>query len=345
MENNRKRKKNKKAYYCNKKKAKRVLRLDEGMKGFMLTCNNKEKQCIAEAYNLLNEFADILCGPEHKKESGVAESKESSDSDEDVAKELEKELQEMKSVEIPERRFQAVDTHANNCLFIKTQINNPGELMQAILLDIEKTKKQRTRYLLRMIPVLHTCKAYSDIITKNVSVFLENYNNEIAKHKSFAVNFKARNNASIGRTEVINTLAAMIHAKNPSIKADLKNPEVVINVDIIGQICCLSVLPEYYRFKKYNLIEIASESRNEKSEQPIAQTNFSNVEEVLEKEKQMPICEKVPAQQEAVETVTQISTSAKELTPETNADSNLKLTDVLTKNGEESGQTDKFENK
>lgn len=34
------------------------------MKGFICTCNGNEKQCIREAYNILNEFADQLYGEE-----------------------------------------------------------------------------------------------------------------------------------------------------------------------------------------------------------------------------------------------------------------------------------------
>ena len=34
------------------------------MKGFLITCNNREKEAVKEAYNLLNEYADKLYGPE-----------------------------------------------------------------------------------------------------------------------------------------------------------------------------------------------------------------------------------------------------------------------------------------
>lgn len=38
--------------------------LDVGMQGILITCNMNERKCTSEAYNLLNEYADKLYGPE-----------------------------------------------------------------------------------------------------------------------------------------------------------------------------------------------------------------------------------------------------------------------------------------
>ena len=57
-------KKRKKAYYVNSSK-RSCHHLDAGMKGFLLTCNNTEKRAVQEAYNILNEYADLLYGPEN----------------------------------------------------------------------------------------------------------------------------------------------------------------------------------------------------------------------------------------------------------------------------------------
>ena len=50
----------KKVYHLKKsfEKSKKRLNLETGMKGFFCTCNFHEKDCIKEAYNLLNEYAD-----------------------------------------------------------------------------------------------------------------------------------------------------------------------------------------------------------------------------------------------------------------------------------------------
>ena len=60
-------KKRPKSYYIKcaaGKKRKRVNDLDIGMKGFLITCNTHEKEAVRESYNILNEYADKLYGPE-----------------------------------------------------------------------------------------------------------------------------------------------------------------------------------------------------------------------------------------------------------------------------------------
>ena len=61
-------KKRPKSYYLKcaaaGKYQKRMNDLDTGMKGFLITCNTHEKEAVRESYNILNEYADKLYGPE-----------------------------------------------------------------------------------------------------------------------------------------------------------------------------------------------------------------------------------------------------------------------------------------
>ena len=58
-------KKRKKQYYKQAaKRGKWSNALDAGMRGFFITCNNREREAVREAYNLFNEYADKLYGEE-----------------------------------------------------------------------------------------------------------------------------------------------------------------------------------------------------------------------------------------------------------------------------------------
>lgn len=58
-------KRRKPGYYSNNKpKRSKHIALEPDMKGFICTCNENEKGCIKEAYNILNEYADQLYGSE-----------------------------------------------------------------------------------------------------------------------------------------------------------------------------------------------------------------------------------------------------------------------------------------
>ena len=36
--------------------------LEPGLKGFIVTCNDREREAVKETYNILNEYADKLYG-------------------------------------------------------------------------------------------------------------------------------------------------------------------------------------------------------------------------------------------------------------------------------------------
>jgi len=60
--------KRKKSYYkksgTQNKKFRGQNDLDADMRGFLVTCNTHEKETVRELYNILNEYADSLYGPE-----------------------------------------------------------------------------------------------------------------------------------------------------------------------------------------------------------------------------------------------------------------------------------------
>ncbi|XP_076326406.1 THUMP domain-containing protein 1 [Tachypleus tridentatus] len=249
-ENKRGQKRKKKNYYRALPKKGRRGHLESGMKGFLVTCNNKEKGCIREAYNVLNEYADKIYGPEmcHGDDSV----------DHDIQDLLEKELQALQKTNKTERRFQQVDTNVKNCLFIETKVTDPCQLVSTILKDIRSTQKQKTRYLLRMIPVLATCRAFMENIKKSMSMVLDAYQGEEENitSPSFAVIFKARHNNSLSREEVIRAVLQVTKVKKPNWQADLKDPLLVILVEVVQSVCCLSILKNYFFFRKYNLTEV-----------------------------------------------------------------------------------------
>jgi tRNA acetyltransferase TAN1 len=50
----------------------------------------------------------------------------------------------------------------------------------------------------------------------------------------------------------------MIIRRHPENRADLKHPQMAVIVEVIRNMCCLSVLPEYFELRKYNLLELCA---------------------------------------------------------------------------------------
>lgn len=229
---------------------KSIRYLASGMRGFICTCNFNEKRCIREAYNILNEYSDA----QEKNETLTEQMDETMDVDEALAKEV-KELQEQSS-RGSVRKFQVVETGSNNCIFIKTTVPDPVDLVVRIMKDIETTKNQKCRFLLRMLPIEITCKA----TMKNME---ESFKPLVDKHfslegRTFSIIYRARCNNSISREDVINTFAGLVKNAHIENRADLNNPQLAILVEIIKGICCIGVVPNFVNFRKYNLIELAA---------------------------------------------------------------------------------------
>uniref|UniRef100_A0A3Q3WCU2 THUMP domain-containing protein 1 n=1 Tax=Mola mola TaxID=94237 RepID=A0A3Q3WCU2_MOLML len=224
--------------------------LEVGMQGILITCNMNERKCTAEAFNLLNEYAEQLYGPEKVSPSEADE--------EDVDAALKKEVAQLQaSAAKQERRFQALESGANNVIFIKTH-----NLVHHILSDLHTTKKKKSRVILRiMMPlsaVTGTCKAFQDDMLKYLTTFLEPWFKS-PNCATYQIAFKARNSSHNKRDEVIKSVAGLVGKLNPKNKVDLTNPELTIIVEVIKAVCCISVVKDYTLYRKYNVQEVIKE--------------------------------------------------------------------------------------
>lgn len=229
------------------------------MQGVLITCNMNERKCTAEAFNLLSEYADTLYGPEKLQDNNGSSSEEEAEEEEDVDEALKKEVAQLQaSGAKQERRFQALDSGANNVIFIRAQNLEPDKLVHHILSDLHTTKKKKSRVILRMLPVTGTCKAFQDDMVKYLTTFLEPWF-KTPNCATYQIAFKARNSSHNKRDEIIKSIAGLVGKLNPKNKVDLTNPELTIIVEVIKAVCCISVVKDYTLYRKYNVQEVVKE--------------------------------------------------------------------------------------
>ncbi|XP_054433193.1 THUMP domain-containing protein 1 [Pteronotus mesoamericanus] len=254
-----------KAQYLQAKRARRrdgggPRQLEPGLQGILITCNMNERKCVEEAYILLSEYGDDLYGPEKFIDKDQQPS--GSEEDDDVEAALKKEVGDIKaSMEMKLRRFQSVESGANNVVFIRTLGIEPEKLVHHILQDMYKTKKKKTRVILRMLPISGTCKAFLEDMKRYAETFLEPWFKAPNKG-TFQIVYKARNNSHMNREEVIKELAGIVGSLNSENKVDLTNPQYTVVVEIIKAVCCLSVVKDYVLFRKYNLQEVVKSAED-----------------------------------------------------------------------------------
>nr|CAH7741688.1 unnamed protein product [Callosobruchus chinensis] len=238
---------------------------DVNLKGFLCSCNNREKDCVREAYNLLNKYADKLYPPPPPVKDVQTEELST-----DVADDLKKELEDLKSSAVEEKKFQVVESGARNFLFIRTTVDDPVLLAENIVKDIDATRMQQTKFLLRLIPIETTCKAYMKDIVSAFTPLVDKYFKD--QTRLFSVIYNHRNNDSLDREEIIKTIAEAVF-KAGNNKVDLKTPEVSIVIEVIRGFALIGVVPGFFKYKKYNLIAIAEQgeekSQNENADMEI----------------------------------------------------------------------------
>ncbi|XP_076458195.1 THUMP domain-containing protein 1-like [Babylonia areolata] len=247
-------------------------RLTVGLKGFIITCNDRERDAVKESYNILNEYADKLYGPESKEEANS-----SGDSDgEDIEAAIAREVQTLKEATAKgERRFQNSETGAKNCIFIKTTLDDPAGLAHAIFTDLRQSKLQKSRHALRLLPVVGTCKANVKDISELAKDVLQPFFTETKLEVTFAINFKARNNSGVGREMVISTLRETIENTFPSVLLRFThvNPQITILVEVMRGVACIAVAKDFALFRKYNLVEVVRDRPAESSEKTAVTQN------------------------------------------------------------------------
>ncbi|KAL1518192.1 hypothetical protein ABEB36_001853 [Hypothenemus hampei] len=258
----------KRKYQNMRKRPKFQNSVEVNMKGFLCSCDSREKDCVREAYNILNKYADTLWP------TATADGMHSDDvadmnpdnvveaNPDDVAGTLEMELARMRH---RKHRFQVIDSGAKNILFIKTSVEDPVKLAHHILQEIYDHKQQETRFLIRLIPVETVCKAYIKDIEKAFEPLCARYFSGEAQ--TFSVVFNHRNNDSVARDETIALLADHVSKTgrdcNIEHKVDLKNAQVSILVEIIRSFAFLAVVPNFCKFKKYNLLAFNCDDNEE----------------------------------------------------------------------------------
>lgn len=242
--------------------------LEPGIKGFLATCNFREKDCVRECYNLLNEYLEVSAEKPEEAAEPKAKNAQNGDEDEeeeeDIATQLEKEIKTIKAKR-DKSQFQQVETKTPNCVFIKTTVEDPTALGLRILRDIAETKKRKTRILLRFIPIEAVCRADLNEITNAAGkLFDKHFLNVPAT--TFAIVVNKRYNNSIDRMAVIKALADIVTFKNVQHKVDLKNAQLTVVVEIIKGLCLLGILPDYFQLKKFNLSELVEPSEKKKEQ-------------------------------------------------------------------------------
>ncbi|KYR00949.1 hypothetical protein DLAC_03014 [Tieghemostelium lacteum] len=224
-----------------------------GLSGLLYTYDQgKDGQAFKDMMNILSQYPLTL----ESKQSNDTTPKKQQNEDEvfDISKLLEQEIASVKEQsKISNRAYWKYDVKCKNIAFIGFK-ENAGvdviELTSRIFDSFEKEKKISSKAVSRIIPIMKSC---------HLKNFMEELKTLIDKcfpstPTTYRLEFRARNNNSISRSEYMKAILPLIDTKH---KPDLENPNLIILVEIMVNFCTFSIVSDFNKYKKYNLRNIA----------------------------------------------------------------------------------------
>ncbi|KAI0324143.1 hypothetical protein GY45DRAFT_452332 [Cubamyces sp. BRFM 1775] len=226
--------------------------------GVWVTCvKGKEKQTVGELYDLFESLANQLWPTDGAED---ADAQGASDEEDGGADDLEKQIaKEVASMKRPrkETRFANCLTNTPCVVFISCKPPvDPVKLVTTHIENIMKTGATQTRFSQRMTPVSGSCVAnISEIQSLCSRIVKAALAEEPNKKFTYKIELRMRNHNTLTRDKLIPELAKCVPEGHT---VSLDNPELFILVEVFKSVCGISVVKDYYKLQKFNVMEIAN---------------------------------------------------------------------------------------
>ncbi|KZO90706.1 hypothetical protein CALVIDRAFT_388311 [Calocera viscosa TUFC12733] len=222
--------------------------------GVFVTCvRGKERQSVSELYDVFESIAADLWPEGTAEVTLLDEAQEEEEGD--VEGEIMRELQTLKRPR-KEKRFSSVHTETACFLFISCRPPVlPVPLAHAYLSEVLSTGRARTRYVNRLLPAAGVCTAnLPEVLALAKGVLRETFEDGSAYR--YKIELSIINHSKLSKDVLIPPLAELV-PKDRGHTVDLKHPEVVILVQVFKVWCGVSVVRDWQRFRRWNVMQLA----------------------------------------------------------------------------------------
>ena len=273
-----------------KKKNKNEININEEMKGFLIfTDKHREKNCIRDAYNILNDVTEKLYPNLENNRGNINLNEEINiKNNKDISSKMDEEIQNLQK---NNKIYTSINTRCAAIVFIKIEEEyalyiSPKEIVNYIINEVINTKKSLSKCISKFYPV-EICTKYNkeNFIEKVEKLTKTYFKNDIDNIKTWKIEIRVRNNNSVNKKEIMNIILNKIN--KDKYKVDYKHPELTFLVEISWNLMCLSVLEKFSEYKSYNIQSLAKteeEIINEKNKLIKYQEEQKNKKEKKEEE-------------------------------------------------------------
>lgn len=229
-----------------------------GNRGFLITSVDEVRSYL-EMRNILEGYFEELYKPaeDHDAKQVSSETKEPTS----VEDELEAELRQLRV----QRPFKQVKTHCRNSIFINIAQEfshvDPVAIVNKFFEDLAEKRQIRTSSTFKVLPILDTFRG-------NVSCLKESISNVIQGSfkgdgpKKYFIEFQTRGNYKLDtedKQKMIEGLAEAIASCRPEWTVSREGADYIIAIIALKNVCCLSILEDYFKRCKYNVMEFCKD--------------------------------------------------------------------------------------
>ena len=273
------------------KKNNHDLNSNDELKGFLIfTDKHREKNCIRDAYNILNDVTEKLYPnliDSNKSEINLNEEINIKNNiNTNISSKIEEEIKNLKR---NKNIFTSINTRCAATVFIKIEEEysnhiSPKEIVNYIINEVINTKKLLSKCISKFYPVEICMKYNFDNFKEKVDELVKKYFDEnIENKKTWKIELRIRNNNSVNKKEIMNFIFNKINRDKYIV--DYKKPELTFFVEISCNLMCLSVLEKFSEYKYYNIQSLAKteeEINNERNKLIKLQEEHKNEKEKKE---------------------------------------------------------------
>ncbi|CAE6484077.1 unnamed protein product [Rhizoctonia solani] len=245
-----------------------------------MTVKGKEKQATNELCEIIESISNRIWPKPLPATEAPTEAEEDGSEEEDIEKQLAKELSEInkpKAKDFTDRRIATCPTETACVIYIATKPPiDPVEVVLQHMEQVSQTGVSGTRALVRLVPASGICAANIPAVTSLVTeLFTKAFAGEGVEPKKstkYKIELRTRSHKVLTRDEVIKAIAQCV----PSDKGhtvDLTNQDTTILVELFKGICTISVVPDYEKYKRFNVIQIVQEEHKKKEGQDSGETS------------------------------------------------------------------------
>ena len=273
------------------KKNNHDLNSNDELKGFLIfTDKHREKNCIRDAYNILNDVTEKLYPnliDSNKSEINLNEEINIKNNiNTNISSKIEEEIKNLKR---NKNIFTSINTRCAATVFIKIEekysnLISPKEIVNYIINEVINTKKLLSKCISKFYPIEICMKYNFDNFKEKVDELVKKYFDEnIENKKTWKIELRIRNNNSVNKKEIMNFIFNKINRDKYIV--DYKKPELTFFVEISCNLMCLSVLEKFSEYKYYNIQSLAKteeEINNERNKLIKLQEEHKNEKEKKE---------------------------------------------------------------